>query len=222
MAVITISRQFGSGGRQIARQVCKLLGYRYFDKELIAQVATEVGLSEHEAIDFSEEHYKGKRLIDRLLYPGPYTVAHIPTWKQDETGAEVFSVTHLDEAKFTNLVRGIILAAHDRGNVVIVGRGGQAILANMLDSLHVRIEAPWDVRVGRVQDREHLAFETARQLVAERDRIMAKYLNDLFKVRSDDLQWYHLILNTGKWPLEAAAQLIVAAVNQLHAEPVAL
>ncbi|MFN8455482.1 MAG: cytidylate kinase-like family protein [Anaerolineae bacterium] len=222
MAVITISRQFGSGGKQITRRVCELLGYRYFDKELIAQVATEVGLSEHEAIDFSEEHYKGKRLMDRLLYPAPYTVAHVPTWRQDESGAESFSVTHLDEAKFVNLVRGIILAAYDRGNVVILGRGGQAVLANMLDVLHVRIEAPWDVRVGRVQEREHLAFETARQMVAERDRIVAKYLNDLFKVQPDDPQWYHLILNTGKWSLEAAAQLIVTAVNQLQPEPVAV
>jgi cytidylate kinase len=222
MAVITISRQFGSGGRQIARRVCELLGYRYFDKELIAQVATEVGLSEHEAIDFSEEHYKGKRLLDRLLYPGPYTVAHVPTWKQDETGTESFRVTHLDEAKFVNLVRGIILAAYDRGNVVILGRGGQAILANMPGALHVRIEAPWDVRVGRVEEREHLVFEAARQVVAERDRIVTKYLNDLFKVQAGDPQLYHLILNTGKWSPEAAAQVIVAAVNQLQSEPMAV
>jgi cytidylate kinase len=47
MAVITISRQFGSGGREVAARVCELLGYDYFDKELIAQVATriDVGVS---------------------------------------------------------------------------------------------------------------------------------------------------------------------------------
>jgi cytidylate kinase len=141
MAVITISRQFGSGGTQIAVRVCELLGYRYFDKELIAQVATEAGLLTDKAVDFSEEHYTGKSLIYRLFFPGPYNVATIPTWTRDETGMEKLNVQRLDEMHFLNLIRGVILAAYDHGDVVIVGRGGQAILAQLPNVLHVRIEA---------------------------------------------------------------------------------
>jgi cytidylate kinase len=55
MAVITISRQYGSPGNEIAVRVCEILGYHYFDKRLMAQVASEVGLSEQEIVDFSEE-----------------------------------------------------------------------------------------------------------------------------------------------------------------------
>ena len=59
MAVITISRQAGSSGNEeIATRVAELLGYRYFDKRLMAKVAAEVGLSENEVVDFSEENYK--------------------------------------------------------------------------------------------------------------------------------------------------------------------
>ena len=58
----------------------------------------------------------------------------------------------------------------------------------------------------------------ARALIAERDRTTAKYLGDMFKVRPDDPQSYHLILNLGKWSLEAVAQIIVKAVEQLPAE----
>lgn len=220
MAVITISRQFGSGGREVATRVCELLEYRYFDKGLMVQVAAEVGLSENEAVDFSEEHYKGKRLIERLLRPGPYAVAEIPTWKRDTaTGAETLSVQELDEARFVNLIRGVILAAYDRGNVVILGRGGQAVLANLPGVLHVRLEAPLSGRILRIQQRERLDFEAARKLISERDRAVVKYLGEIFEIRGDDPQWYHLTLNTSKWSLEAAAQLIVSAVGQLETAP---
>lgn len=222
MAVITISRQFGSGGREIATRVCELLGYRYFDKGLIVQVASEVGLTENEAVDFSEEYYKGKSLIERLLRPGPYAVAEIPTWKRDTaTGAEILSVQELDEARFVSLIRKVIVAAYDQGNVVILGRGGQAVLANLPGVLHVRLEAPLAARILRIQHREGLGFEAAQKLISERDHAVAKYLGEIFNIQASDSQWYHLIINTAKWPLETTAQLIVSTVGQLETAPVA-
>ena len=67
MAIITISRQVGSGSEEIASQVAKLLGYRQFDKRLMIQAAAEMGLSESEVVDFSEENYKTAGFLDRLL-----------------------------------------------------------------------------------------------------------------------------------------------------------
>lgn len=58
MAVITISRPYGSGGDEIAVRVCEMLGYRYFDKRWMAQVAPEVGLNEGEIVDFSEDQHR--------------------------------------------------------------------------------------------------------------------------------------------------------------------
>jgi cytidylate kinase len=102
--------------------------------------------------------------------------------------------------------------------MVIVGRGGQALLADKTDVLHVRLEAPLGNRANRVQQQHRCNAVEARALIAERDRTTAKYLGDMFKVRPDDPQSYHLILNLGKWSLEAAAQIIVKAVEQLPAE----
>ncbi len=218
MAVITISRQFGSGGREVATRVCELLGYHYFDKELIAQVATEVGLLENEVVDFSEEHYQGQSLLERLLRPGPYVVARIPAWTHDPTGAETSFIKRLDKLEFVNLIQGVILGAYDRGNVVIVGRGGQVILADKPDVLHVRIEAPLASRVNRIQQQQGCSAAEAHALIIERDRVVTKYLGEIFKVRADDPQLYHLIINLGKWSLEAAAQVIVNAVSQLPVE----
>ena len=67
MAVITISRQYGSGGDEIATRLWNVLGYRYFDKRLMAQVATEAGLSPTEVVDSSEDNYEARSLLERLF-----------------------------------------------------------------------------------------------------------------------------------------------------------
>jgi cytidylate kinase len=219
MGVITISRQWGSGAEEIAVRVCELLNYRYLDKYLITQVATELGLTEHEMIDFSTEHYTGKSFLERLLRPGPYVVAELPVWTQDETGAETLGVKKLDEVRFVNFVRRVLLAAYHQGDVVIMGRGGQAVLQDSPEVLHVRIEAPMGARLRRIQEREGIIdVEKAYQLAVERDRKTAQYLGQLFGVRGDDPFLYHLLLNTDKWETEAAAQVIVAALQQLVAK----
>ena len=128
MAVVTISRQFGSGGTQIAEQVCETLSYRYLDKVLLTQVATAAGLSGKELVDFSEERSEVRNFLDRLLRPGPHGVARVQTRSQDAAGRETLSVEQLDEARCAKLVRGAIHTAYQQGDVVIVGRGGQVTL----------------------------------------------------------------------------------------------
>jgi len=221
MAVITISRQFGSGGTEVASRVCELLGYRYLDKLLMTQVAAEVGLSGKELVDFSEEHFKVKNFLERLLLPGPHSVARFSVRSQDVTGAEALNVVQLDEARSASVVRSAIHTAYQQGNVVIVGRGGQATLQEMPGVLHVRIEAPMGIRILRIQAREGIVAEEARQLALRQDQISARYLKRLFGIRWDDPDLYHLIINTSKWGIETAAQLIVHAVGQLQSKPVA-
>lgn len=83
MAVIKISREFGSGGDQIAQHVCELLGYRYFDKTLVAQ---ERGFSDVEAVDFSEDSYELRSFIDTLLRP-PFSITS--EWIATPSGEEI-------------------------------------------------------------------------------------------------------------------------------------
>jgi cytidylate kinase len=215
MAVVTISRQFGSGGTEVARRVCEALGYRYLDKLLMGQVAAEVGLSGKELVEFSEEHTKVRNFLERLLLPGPHTVARYSVRAQGEAGTKTVDVVQLDDARSASLVRGAIHTAYQQGNVVIVGRGGQATLQDMPGVLHVRIEAPMAARVLRIQAREGIVAEEAREMALRHDKAAEQYLKKLFTIRWDDANLYHLILNTGKWELEAAAQIIVSAVERL-------
>jgi cytidylate kinase len=217
MAVVTISRQFGSGGTQIAGQVCEMLGYRYLDKVLMTQVATEAGLSGKELVDFSEERYEVRNFLDRLLRPGPHGVARLETRSRDAAGRETLSVEQLDEARCTKLVRSAIHAAYQQGDVVIVGRGGQVTLKETPGVLHVRIVAPMGNRILRLQGQEKVSAEEARRLAIEHDQVTSRYLNQLFGVRGNEPELYHLVINTGKWSLEHATQIVVSAVHQLKA-----
>jgi len=218
MAVITISRQFGSGGGEVAARVCELLGYRYLDKLLMTQVASEVGLSGKELAGLSEQHRTLSKYLERLLLPGPHDVARVSVRDREAGGAEMLTVKHLDVWRSASLVQTAIHTAYQRGNVVILGRGGQAVLQKMPGVLHVRIEAPMGDRILRIQGREKLDAERARQLALENDQASSQYLKRLFNIRWDDPNLYHLLVNTGKWELEAAAQIIVQAVTLLPEE----
>ncbi len=215
MAVITISRQYGSGGDEIAEQVCNLLGYRLLDKRLLQQVAVEVGLSRDEAVDFSEEHYRARSFFASLFGPRQRVVAEVSERTRGTAGATEISVVQLDEEQCIALVRAAVNAAYARDNMVIVGRGSQAILADKPGVLHVRIQAPLEWRLARIREKEHLSPVEARSLIDQRDLAAAQYLDRFFHIAWDDPQHYHLVINTGRCDLDLAAQVIVSAAQHL-------
>lgn len=217
MAVITISREFGSGGDWIANKVHELLGYRLFDKQLIARAAMQIGLPEHEIVDFPEQEYRTKnlrtRLRELLFSPTPtgsgtVDVSPVLSWG----GLEA----RMDDQWFVELVSSTIREAYEQGDVVIVGRGGQAILQEKPGVLHVRIESSLARRERRLHEDENLSIEDARTTIRQHDQRSANYLKQYFNVRWNDPLLYHLIINTDKVSLELAVQLIVTAVQQME------
>ncbi len=244
MAVITISRQTGSGGDEIAALVCKQMGYQYFDKAMLAKAASEETQSEVDFLKFTEEDFvKGSPLMNRLLaavgarsvVAGAGTTATLPaavggssgaaaqmrTWAEDASGQRSIQVVQLDEHRAIQLVQNAIRYVASQGNVVIMGRGAQVILKDQPGTLHVRIEAPWEDRVQRVKLRYGLRGEGARteaqNFIARRDDASADYVRRFYDVNVKDAQLYHLVVNTGKFSIEAAAQLIMAAARLVPA-----
>jgi cytidylate kinase len=220
MAVVTFSRQLGSRGDEIAARVCELLDYRYFDKQLMIETAAEVGLGEPEVIDFSEDRYEVKDFISRLFRPGPRLVKEVLVRKAEHGLIDPLSARALDEAQCAELVRYTVLMAYETGNVVIVGRGGQAILKDKPGVLHVRVIAPPDVRFQRVRETGMTGVSEIKAKISQTDRATAEYLERFFGITWDDPAHYHLLINTGLMAVEDAAQVIVAAVKQMRIEPV--
>jgi cytidylate kinase len=208
MPVITISRQYGSGGKEIAMRVCEILGYSFFDKNLMMRVASEVGLSDEDVVDFSEDNYKMRGLFERLFGRRQRADVFVPA-------SAAVGIEFLDEAHSVNLVKDTIIAAHKHDNIVIVGRGGQAILQHEPGVLHVRITAPLGARTMRVKEREYLDLDSATELVKSKDQNAAAYLQRFFDIDWDNPLLYHVCINTGKWELDDAADIIINALSHL-------
>lgn len=217
MPVITLSRQLGAGGEEIARLVCDTLHYRYFDKQQIIDAARAAGLSREQVVDYSEDRYETKNFLARLFGGSPRTVKTLSVRQEDAHGNVTITEKSLDEGQSVALIRSAIYAAYDAGNTIIVGRGGQAILQEKRDVLHVRVVAPLGTRIARLQQREGWTVEAAEQHIIRHDRATAEYLGRFFGIRWDDPELYHLVLNTGKLSTDGAAQIIVDAIVQLRA-----
>jgi CMP/dCMP kinase len=215
MAVITISRQFGSGGDEIVERICRILGYQPFDKSLIEKAAREAGLSDQEVVDYSEENFKVVNFLDRL-FGRARTVAAVRVWREDVQGVRQVEELPLSEANALALVQKAIEAACRSGNVVVVGRGSQILLKDCPDILHVRIVAPLEDRIQRVKKEYKLERRPAQDLIDARDTASADYVKRLYGCNWDDPFLYHLVLNTGKLEPEAAARLVVEAVHRFQ------
>jgi len=209
MAVITLSRQSGSEGDEIAQILCERLGYQYFDKKVMAQLGAQMGL----ATDFDAgiDRHAAKSLLERWFgnYQNPFGDASGWTFGARSDAREGISVAHLVE---------LMYAGYDKGNVVVVGRGGQAALAGKPDVLHVRVVAPMELRIKRRQEGEGLTAEIARQKVHERDAGDVDWIKRYFDRDINDPTLYDLIINTAKITPAAAADLIINALAAMPAK----
>ena len=218
MATITISRQYASYGNDIADKICESTGYYLFDKHIIAKAATDVGLSDEEIIDFSEQNYKIKGFFERL-----FGGSRLHIWKEMEDGGRTSELAQLSEDNALALVKKAIEIAHKEDNTVIVGRAGQVILHNAPNVLHVRVETPIEERIQRVRSYLKMVNRTfigplearraALDLIEENDEASADYLRRFYGVDWSDPMLYHMVINTGKLKVDQAVQIINEAAK---------
>jgi cytidylate kinase len=228
MTVITISRQIGSGGDEIAASICKLTGYKLFDKHLLAVAAFESGLADQEIVDYCEDNFKVKNFFERLFNPSR-PVAQARIWKEGTDGVRQVEELPLDEEHALRCVQEAVMKAYGLGRFVIVGRGGQALLKDKADVLHVRVIAPNEDRLlrvrhspamsGRVYSDAAEERRAAQVLLEKQDAASAHYLKRFYNVDWADPGLYHVLINTGRMPIEAAARMIIEAARAL--QPVA-
>lgn len=190
MAIITISREMGSGGIPIAHKVAEKLGYQLIDGEMIMAAAEDYGLSP-EAVEQADE--KPPHFVDTL-------------------DSKQFLDLHLIEL--------IILEAALKGNVVIYGRGGQDLLTDINSVLRTRITAPFEERVERWAEREWLDPDRARYLVRKSDQQRAGFIKYYFDRDWDDCVHYDLVINTQRLSEDKAVQIICESVKDENLEGV--
>ncbi|MFQ5595945.1 MAG: AAA family ATPase [Anaerolineae bacterium] len=230
MAVLTVSRQLGSRGSEIAAGVAERLSLRFVDREIIHRAAQEAGVPQ---ATLMEQSYEGQRsLFERALdivntMPGIPQVPH--TSRRETTAPMALPLSNIltpaapifsqPMASYVRVVEQIIRDLANQGNIVIVGRGGQMILRGRDDTLHVHIIAPFDQRVDTLIQRDNLKRREARARVAASDRARSEYIRRFYHVQWFDPTLYDLVMNTDKIDTLTGIELIVRAQMAVKTNP---
>ncbi len=225
MPVITISNQFGAGGPEVGKELAKRLGLDYLDKEILHRVALEVNVPESDVQEFEAEHHnKFKSFfstifdIDALKKKAEVREEALEVGGYDERDKIPYHYHvdgWIDSEIYKQMVTRVISALGQRRHAVIVGRGGQVILADNPRTLHVRFVADFEDRVAWTAQRRDLTEAQARDFVQQVDARSHDYLRFYFDVDPDQPGLYHAILNTSKVPLEKCVDLVEELAREL-------
>jgi cytidylate kinase len=201
MAVITISRQFGAGGKTVGKMVAEKLGYTFADDDIIQMVAEAANVSPHWVESIEKEaggklsrvvsSMVSKRLVDRIL--------------KDERG-------YMDERLYLDYLVVIIAQIAEEGNAVILGRGSQYILHDHPDAYHVLLVSDLKSRVKFMMERYDFSQSQAAQIVNREDKRQLNLYRKIGKTDYDNPALYHLVVNMAKMDLQTAVRLILNLV----------
>lgn len=203
MRAVTVSREYGSGGGEIAARLAHRLGWQLIDHDIVERVALEMGISTEEA-EARDEQTEGllSRILNSMQGIDPALMA----------GASQ-SILSTDAIAFRNALTRVVQAAVDKGHVVIVGRASQVLLAQHRDVLHLRFVAPLEMRIVYVVNREGLDQAEARSRIQMKDKDRARYLQMEFHQRSDDAHLYDIVINTAVIDLDGAVDIAYLALQ---------
>ena len=194
--VITISREFGSGGRTIGRMVAEKLGIPFYDKELVEQVALESGF----APTFVEEH--GEHSPSKSFFSYAFAPQGVPG-----------VMNGLSSADFLwNIQCSVILQLAEKGPCVIVGRNADYVLKDHPDCLHAYIHADIPFRADRIVRLYGESEKSPEARLHEKDKRRRVNYQHYTGRNWGTAQNYDICLNSAKIGIEACADIIVKMV----------
>lgn len=188
---ITFSREAGSGGRVIAKEVAKRLGFKYYDKKLI-ELTAKKAKKRKELIGALDEKDRGfvNDLVHSLLNPD-----YVP-----------------EEDYIKNLFE-VVLSVARAGNCVLIGRGSNFI-TSQYGGLHVRIIAPFLVRAGYTAQYEGYSIYEARERMKKFDKERKDFIKQYFGKDPSNANFYDVVINTTYLRKKEATEIILAAFKQ--------
>jgi cytidylate kinase len=204
--IVTIARQHGAQGEAVGRAVADALGWSFVDREIITAAAAEAKVSESTI----EQAERVPSLLTRMMealgrYPAGFELA--------EAIPGVPHVPPLSSDAYRALIDQVIRQLEETADAVIVGHSSQAVLRGSARAVHVFIAAPLAQRARLVAAEEGISPEEATKLVKATDTERAEFLQRYHNLRWDNAAIYDLVLNTGRFPISAAAAIIVDLVR---------
>lgn len=191
--VITISREFGSGGRMIGEQVAKKLNVACYDKELILQVAKESGYS----LDYIEE---SEHTTNSLLYNVAMTGGY---------GISIYNKDNMSPADQVYVMQSkLILEIANRESCVIVGRCADYILREKPDCLHVLIHSDMEHKIKRAVHSYGILQKDAEKEINKKNKARASHYKYYTGMSFGMAQNYHMSLNSGLLGIADCVEII--------------
>jgi len=198
--VVTIAREYGSGGAEIGRRAAEMLGWALVDRQIIERVAT-IGKIDRKWAEQSDEQCCGwwERVLSGFRHGGP------------EVYVGGVADTGVDRDALQQFTARVIEEAAKAGNCVIVGRSSQCVLRNHPAALHVLVYAPLEEKLERMKYR-HPNERDMPALLRRMDAERMRYTQEYFGCDSRERHLYNLCLNS-TMGLDACAELIVSAIR---------
>ena len=187
---ITVSREFGARGADLARLVAERLGWKCWDRELLHEIAQHAKASET-LFETLDEHRR-----DAIR----------------ETLAVFGAGRHVTMTDYTRELATVIGTIGEHGNAVVVGRGAQYLLAPQ-QTLRVRVVAPLAARIASVAERRSISEDKARDEVNKTDAERRAFMREVYDRDPNVASDHDLLINTATFALPDCAELIVAATR---------
>lgn len=192
--VITISRQTGCDARQVAEAVAEKLNrkfqttrWRWIDKDIIYKIARELNTEEARVEGF----YKGienSNLSEMIM---------------------AFSGGFVSDQRIKKAIEDVVLSICKEGYIVLVGRGGVSIANNLVDSLHIRLMAPFYWRVENVMRKKNMNIGDAEQFVLDTDEKRFRLIQIFLKQKSVNIDYlFDSTINRKSFTIDQTASLI--------------
>jgi cytidylate kinase len=202
MAVITISRQFGSGGKTLGKGVADELGYDFADNDIIQMVAEAANVSPQ--FVESVEQTAGSKLSKILS--SMVSKSLVERVLKNERG-------YIDEQLYIDYLVVIIAQIAEEGNVVILGRGSQYILHDHPDAYHVLLIDELENRIKFMVKNYDLPYSKAARVVNHEDKRRMALYRKINKSDYDNPGHYHMVLNMSKMNMEQAKKMICRLIE---------
>jgi CMP/dCMP kinase len=202
--IITIAREHGAQGEAVGRAAADRLGWRYVDREIIAQAAALAHVSEATI----EQAQRVPSLLTRMMealgrYPAGFELAEaIPT------------VPPLSSDAYRAFVERVVHQLAETADAVLIGHAAQAVLRVSPVARHVFVTAPVSQRARLTAAEEGLSPEEAARVVRERDAERGEFLQRYYQLRWRSPTIYDLVLNTGRLSISAAAEVVVELARE--------
>ena len=233
MAVITIHGPLGAGAVSIGQLVAENLEINFYDRLVFTQAARLIGtpvgavIAKEQRVDRFRDRLGRflQTMLERSAMSGvsgePYFgrgIENLPPETFMEMMGEGASVDRpIDDKTFLDATEKVVRDIYEAGDAVIVGRGANAILADLPGTYHVGLVAPLEVRVKTLIERENYTQEEAENYGAELERAHENFFRRFFNFNPYDPSHYQMMLNMGRMTNETAASVIAHAAQQTFA-----